>query len=390
MSENLAERLIAAIGDERREAGLVFSATFQPVGGPGGRLMPPTFPVDADNGEPYLLARRRVDGQERQSVVLDQVPSQANRVEEALGRARESGRISLPVFALEAKGGGRAILLTSLDFPHRYADAYLRDSEIDGVRFDKTAQGAALRSASSRDVRPLFEREPYTLLFGAWDSHRKGQQAKFPRLYSSEMFGLDPVVGERRAGRMDPVNLSGAVDDASKGAADWQFVLPGEKKEKAKGQKLSEIGHGNIAPNRAHGGVTVAEARRRGWVSFAGLERLRFGDASYEAVVLARATLAALALAGDRLAFGGASLWLRSGCDLTRIEETVGFELAGGEVEPITVSAGEAIAVFEELRERTAKAGTVMATDTVQVQPTAQLAAAIEYAVTKAAPDAGE
>src|SRR6185437_4370768 len=168
VSENLAERLIAAVGDERREAGLVFSAAFQPVGGPGGRLMPPTFPVDADNGEPNLLARRRVDGQERQSVVLDQVPSQANRVEEALGRARESGRVSLPVFALEAKGGGKAILLTSLDFPHRYADAYLRDSEIDGVRFDKTAQGAALRSASSRDVRPLFEREPYTLLFGAW------------------------------------------------------------------------------------------------------------------------------------------------------------------------------------------------------------------------------
>lgn len=388
MSKDIAERLVAAVAEERREAGLVFSAVYQPVGGPGGRLMPPTFPVDTNGALPYLVEPRLVDGARRESVVLDQVPSQANRVEEALGRAREAGRIGLPVFALTAQTPGGEVRLTSLDFPHRYADAYLRDSVIDGVRFDATAEGKALRSVSARDVRPLFEREPYTLLYGAWDSHRKGQQARFPRLYTSEMFGLDPQVGERRAGRMDPVNLSGAVDDATKGAGNWQFVLPGEKKEK--GKKLSEIGHGNIAPNRAHGGVTVAEVRRRGWVSFAGLERLRFGDASAEAVLLARATLAALALAGDRLAFGGASLWLRSGCDVTRVDEVVGFEFAGGEVEPVAVTATEAINTFEELRERTAKAGIVMARDAVAVEPTPQLAAAIEYAVSKAAPGAGE
>lgn len=395
MSENVVNRLLVAVGEERREAGLVFSATYQPAGGVGGLVMPPTFPAMQKGDLPhYLIAPRLVDGQplregqERKAVVLDQVPSQANRVEEALAKAQASGRVELPLFELVARTSAGEVRLTSLDFPHRYADAYLRDSVVDGVRFDASEHGRALRSASSGDVRPLFEREPYSLLFGAWDSHRKGRQAKFARLYSSELFGLDPVVFSRRAGRFDPVNLNGAIDDKSKAAEDWKFLQSGDKKEK--GGKLSEIGHGHIAPNAAHGGVTVTEIRRRGWVSFAGLERLRFGDASFEAVVLARATLAALALAGDRLAFGGPSLWLRSGCDLTKITESVGFELAGGQFEPLAVTTAQAIEAFTELRDRTIKAGIPMASDVVPVEPTPQLAAAISYAVTKSAADAGE
>lgn len=389
MAGNLVDRLIAAVGEDRREAGLVMSAVYQPVGGQGGLVMPPTFP-GGEPSRPYLIGPRLVDGEVVDAVVMDQVPSQTNRVEESLARAQASGRVSLPLFVQTTPTPAGGVRLTSLDFPHRYADAYLRDSQIDGVRFDATAYGKALRSASVDDVRPLFEREPYTLLFGAWDSHRKGRQAKFARLYSSEMFGTRPEVWIRRAGRVDPVNLTGAVDDTSKVSEGWQFVIPGEKGRKEKGQKLSEIGLGHIAPNPAHGGVTVDEVRRRGWVSFAGLERLRFGDADADAAVLARATLAALALVGDRLTFGGASLMLRSGCDLTRKTETLGFEVAGGEVEPFEVSAAEAIDVFTQLRERAAKAGIAMATDVVVVEPTPALASAIAYAVTRAAADAEE
>src|SRR5690606_16393615 len=119
-----------------------------------------------------------------------------------------------------------------------------------------------------------------------------------------------------------------------------------------------------------------------------GLARLRFGDASKEAVVLARATLAALALAGDRLAFGEPSVYLRSGCDLVRVSETVAFELAGGEREPIEVSADEAIAAFQELRDRASAAGIPMATDTIDLTPTPQLRDAIVYALTKASAEA--
>ncbi|RZU46647.1 CRISPR-associated Csx4 family protein [Krasilnikovia cinnamomea] len=380
---SLADRLVSAVGDDRREAGFVMRASYQPVGGPGGRLMPPTFPPPTKGALPvYLMEPRRYQDAVRESVVLDQVPSQANRVEQALLTATRAGRVALPLLQLEAKVNGGLEVLTSLDFPHRYADAYLRDSQLDGVRFHDSELGRRLRAADIRDARALYRREPYSAVLGAWDSHRKGVQPRFARVYTSEMYGLDPVVGTRYGGRMDPFNLSGAAK-GDKGDPDWQYVAGGEK---VKGSKLSERGHGNIAPNPAIGGVTVSEVHRRGWVSFAGLERLGFGDASPQAAQLARATLAALAVAGDRLAFGRPSLMLRSGCDLTRVQETLGFELDGGELEPVQVSAAEALAAFVELRDRTADAGIVMDSDVVALEPAPQLAEAIRFSLTQAAP----
>ncbi|MFI6758767.1 type I-U CRISPR-associated RAMP protein Csb1/Cas7u [Micromonospora sp. NPDC050417] len=388
----LVDRLIAAVDDDRRDAGIAFNAVYQPVGGPGGKIMPPTFPMSEAEiraaqregrlPRPYLFEQRLVDGERRDTVVIDQVPSQANRVEEALLVARDGGRFDLPLFELVMKEEG--VRLTSLDFPHRYADAYLRDSEVDGVRFDRSEIGRELRSATAGDVRPLYRREPYSLLFGAWDSHRKGRWPKFARIYSSTMFGVEYLQGDRRAGRLDPTNLTGAIDDKGKAEGDWRFLPEGTK---AKGGKLSEIGHGHIAPNPSHGGVTVGEVRRQGWISLAGLERLRFGDATVEAATLARATLAALALVGDRLTFGRPSLWLRSGCDLTRISETVYFERDGGEREPIEVSTAEVIAAFVALRDRASAAGVVMDSNVVPIAPTPQLADAIRFALTSAVGD---
>ena len=72
-------------------------------------------------------------------MVIDQEPSQANRVEEALRDAFDAGVLGLPMFELRSG----AVRLTSLDFPHRYADAYVRDSLIDGVRFDQSCRGQA-------------------------------------------------------------------------------------------------------------------------------------------------------------------------------------------------------------------------------------------------------
>lgn len=380
-SEVLAQKLIAALGEGRRESGLVIEAVYQPVGGPGEKIMPPTFPPLARDASPYLLEERWADGQRLPTVVVDQVPSQANRVEEALLVARDRGQIAMPMFEMSLDG----VRLTSLQFPHRYADAYLRDSEVDGVRFDASPIGQELRSVSVDDVRPLYVREPYSLLFGAWDSHRKGRWPRFARLYQSAIYGVDPIVGDRRSGRMDPLNLTGAIDDKSKAEEDWKFLAEGQR---VKGTKLSEIGHGNIAPNPAHGGVTVREVRRRGWISFAGLERLRFGDAAANTAVLARACLSALALAGDRLAFDKPSVWLRSGCDLTRISETVAFERDGGVRDPLAVSAADAIGAFTSLRERAAAAGIPMATDVVALTPTRQLREAASYARTKTAEEA--
>jgi CRISPR-associated protein Csb1 len=379
----LADRILAEASEGRTASGIAITATYQPAGGREEKVMPPTFPLDG-RSSPYLIEPRWIDDHEQKAVVLDQAQSQANRVEEALLAARDAGRLPLPLFEMVVPTARGDVRLTSLDFPHRYADAYLRDSEIGGVRFDRTPVGARLREATADDVRPLYEREPCSLLFGAWDSHRKGRWPKFARIYVSSVIGIDPLMGERAAGRMDPVNLTGVVDDVEKAEGDWKYAHAGEK---AKGKKLSEIGHGNIAPGSSHGGVAVRSVRRSAWISLAGLDRLQFGDATPEAAALARATLAALALVGDRLAFGRPSVWLRSGCDLTRLAETVGFELAGGEVDAVTVTADDAIAAYTDLRARAAGAGIAMAEDTVAIEPIASLRSAVEFAVTSAAPD---
>jgi CRISPR-associated protein Csb1 len=383
----LADHLVQATSSERVHTAIVVRSVYQPVGGKGRTLMPPTYPVaDGERGPNarYLIAQRLVDGKERNAVVIDQEPSQANRVEEALRDAHYQGRLRLPLFEMRVSTSLGEIRLTSLDFPHRYADAYLRDSLVDGTRFDDSEVGKRLRAATVTDVRPLYEREPASLIFGAWDSHRKGRWPKFARLYSSSMYGLDPVTYARMGGRMDPQNLTGAVDDAGKAESDWQFLEEGEKKA---GKKLSEIGHGNIAPNPVHGGVTVFEVRRVASVSLAGLERLRFGDATAEAANLARATLAALALTGDRLTFGGPSVWLRSGCDLAKVEEQIGMERPSGDLDALSITTQDVLDTFSQLRDRAAAAGIAMDTDTISVEPMASLSQAIRFAVTSGSQD---
>jgi CRISPR-associated protein Csb1 len=378
MTDGVADRLLAAVMPSREHVAVVVRAVYQPVGGPGRTMMPPTYPVNNGDRDPnarYLVDSRLVDGEQRRTVVIDQEPSQANRVEEALRDARDAGLVQLPALELRAD----SVRLTSFDFPHRYADAYVRDSLVDGVRFDQSPVGRRLRTATAADARPLYEREPGSLIFGAWDSHRKGRWPKFARLYAAAMYGLDPVVGRRMGGRLDPVNLTGLVDDKARAEADWQFITEGKK---AKGNRLSEIGHGNIAPNPVPGGVTVSEVRRVASISLAGLERLRFGDAPAGAAVLARAALAALALAGDRLAFRRASVWLRSGCDLAKVTEVVGLERPGGEVDELPVTAETALAAFHELRDRAAAAGIAMDSDTIALTPVPALAEAIRFAVT--------
>jgi CRISPR-associated protein Csb1 len=180
-------------------------------------------------------------GTERRDVLLDGVPSQSNRAELALLKGHRGGRFAVPLLEISHKGAA-SMVLASLELPHRYADAYLRDSEIDGVKFDKTELGKAFQAASPEDVTVLFQRDPGSVVFGAWNSHRKGRQAKFPRVYASEIVGWDPQVGGRKAGRMDPLNLTGNAKPDGDG---WAYVAAGEK---VKGERLSEIGHGNIPP----------------------------------------------------------------------------------------------------------------------------------------------
>ena len=149
MTDSLADRLVEAVMPTRMHTAVVVRAVYQPVGGAGGKVMPPTYPVSATERDPnakYLIDPRLVDGEQRRTVVIDQEPSQANRVEEALRDACDAGVLQLPMFEMRCNG----IRLTSLDFPHRYADAYVRDSLVGGVRFDQSPVGKRLRATTAR------------------------------------------------------------------------------------------------------------------------------------------------------------------------------------------------------------------------------------------------
>lgn len=359
-------------------AAIRVSGSYQPTGGPGSRVYPPSFPIQGEKKEPYLYEDRTYDRETRRAVILDQVPSQANRCEEAILTAWRSGRLKMPMLHLIHQGSAHFEVF-GLTAPHRAFDAYWRDSLLDGEKFDKTDIGKAIQKASLEDAIGLLQYDPGTLVYGGWNSHRKGWQVKFPRLYSSELIGWDPTLGVRKAGRMDPANLTGS----RKGDGDeWTFSTAAPKSK----SKLSEIGHGNIAPNAAHGGVTVTEVTRSAVISLTAARRIRFGELAPETQRAARVFLVAFALMGDRLAFGNAGMWLRSGCDLVEKSETLEFVGRGGRTCEFTLTPDAAVALYHEAVSAASDAGVPVKLDTIDVRPNKALADAIDFALTKAEP----
>lgn len=374
--EGFYRELLEAVALSTDRAIIRIRVSYEPSGGEGARIFPPTYP--AERGSPYVIEKRCTDSGTRQDVLLDSVPSQANRAEQALLQARDEGRVELPMLQIDHVGT-TPIRLTSLDLPHRYADAYLLDSEIDGAKFDRSEIGRSFQAATPQNATALFQHDPGSLVFGAWNSHRKGRQAKFPRVYSSEIIGWDPEIGERKAGRMDPLNLTGGGTRSDDG--DLNFIPVAEK---VKGQKLSELGHGNIAPNSTHGGVTVSSAERFATISLAALDRLGFGPVSSDAAIAGRVALAAYALLADRLAFGGPSLWLRSGCELIVTKERFEWVTRGGGVEPIELGASQAIELYNLAVAESARAGLAMTMEPLRLTPGKGLRAAIDFALSRA------
>src|SRR5689334_10086979 len=100
--------------------------TLQPAGGAGDKVFPPTY----EGGNYALETRRLADGNEAECVLLDSVQSQANRHELALLDAWEDGKLPLPVITVDFAGNEleKTLRITSLEAPHRIADAVIRDS----------------------------------------------------------------------------------------------------------------------------------------------------------------------------------------------------------------------------------------------------------------------
>jgi len=296
----------------------------QPAGGPGDKVFPPTY-----EGGRYAVEDRWVDGQKVPCVLLDSVQSQANRMELALLDAHRAGRVRLPLVVthFDQENLLKRFSVSSLEAPHRVADALLRDSLLDGVIFRQSEKGRILDVADTRHATGLFGLCPTALVFGLWDSTgpRGGMGAKFQRALVSEIIGYDAVPGVKTSSRIDPAEIlrNAAVlyerKTASDSAPAWTTDASQGAKKLGKDGKPSEANHGNVTPSLADGGFTISKAVQTTVISLAALRRLRFplGDAaaSDSAVdVAARTALAALGLAAATLAQADGDL--RSRCQL--------------------------------------------------------------------------
>ena len=350
---------------------------YQPTGGPGDKVFPPTY-----EGGKYAT-ERRIDpatGEERQCVLLDSVQSQANRMELALLEAHRANRVALPLLVtrFDQDELPRKFSVSSLEAPHRVADALFRDSlhMRDGVKFRESAPGKILDTADIRNAAALFGLCPTALVFGLWDSTgpRGGLGAKFQRALVSEIIGCDAVAGVKTSSRIDSAGIqksAGPIFRAESG--DWTLSEDNAKKgqggkpvlyklgskgkeftyDREKGNDIpdqgrpSVINHGNVTPDydyvkdnnnriqyetrideggnevrvrrRILGGFTISKAVQTTTLSLAVLRRLRFpldgaDDSEHEVDLAARTALAALGLAAGTLARNDVDL--RSRCHL--------------------------------------------------------------------------
>ena len=324
----------------------------QPAGGEGDKVFPPTFA-----GAVYAVEQRRVPGHEQPvtCVLLDSVQSQANRMEQALQEALDAGDITLPVIAVDfSEHGptgdskkdeeeGRLLdaigRVTSLQVPHRLADAILRDSEHNGEPFRKSS--AALNEASALKATALYERCPTALVFGMWDSTgpKRGLGAKFERAIVSEVVGLRAEVGDLLRGvRRDPLEIRANIQVRKledKDPTGRTFEVLGANVKG--GVNPSKVNHSSVpfpetrdekTDKNRYSGVTIGYAEQTTTLSLICLRRLRFPQMRFPRLeeesaqpkrdqnavnAAGHAVLAALGLCAATLAFES-GMGLRSRC----------------------------------------------------------------------------
>lgn len=207
----------ALLGFVHSAAAVRCRRTLQPAGGPGTKVFPPTY-----SGAVYATEQRRLPGREHPvaCVLLDSVQSQANRMEEALQQAIDNKMMRLPLIQVdftkvdlpEPVG-----VISSLQVPHRIADAILRDSvDSNGVPFrsakgsQQSEVGTQLDNASATNATPLYQYCPAALLFGLWDSsgfRKRDRGVKIERAIVSEIVAVNVAYGVKTGSRIDPLEI---------------------------------------------------------------------------------------------------------------------------------------------------------------------------------------
>lgn len=356
---------------------------YQPAGGPGDKVFPPTY-----EGGKYAVETRYIDGVQVPCVLLDSVQSQANRMELALLDAVRAERISLPLVEAEFEDEKllKKFTVTSLEAPHRIADAIFRDSLIEEngkqIMFRKSEKGKILDNAEVRNATGLFGLCPTALVFGIWDSTgpRGGLGAKIQRAIVSEMVGFHAQPGFKTSSRIDPLQIklgAGPVldrPDKDDRSPDW-IISPEKTTEKVAKKKEwkrpSEINHGNVTPTITDGGFTISKAVQTTVLSLAAIRRLRFPIPEKEDTDLkARTVLTALGLLGAVLTREeGADL--RSRCQLVATQEFLWELLSTPGQAPMKfkLDAATAISIFNQALEKAKTAPALPWEDRILLTP---------------------
>jgi CRISPR-associated protein Csb1 len=376
---SLAELSAAVTGGA---AALRSITTLQPVEGEGGKVFPATYAQGK-----YAVEKRRLcgeDGVEREvdCVLLNSVQSEANHGELGLLQAIERGQIRLPLIEVdfsEANHQFRKDLpnLTSLEVPHRLADAILRDSVLsDGTRFSKSEYASRWSRANLWNATAIYEICPTALTFGMWGSPERpgGLGAKFERAYISEIVAVDAlVVGQRSGFRVDPISASSKVPVIAK--ADGSFEIAGEKAKNT--LRPSKLNHGNIVFENTNGGVRCRFAEQTTVISLGALRKLRFpleGRNDPKRDEAARTVLAAICLCAGVLA-SERGVSLRSRCNLRPTQPKVWevLSLPGEPVKSYSVTGEQATDLLNGAVTAAKAAGLNWMEETLRLKPSKEL-----------------
>jgi CRISPR-associated protein Csb1 len=390
----------------------------QPAGGPGDKVFPPTYST-GEKTLKYAGETRRVDGKDVPTVLLDSVASQANRMEEALLAAWQQRKLSFPVIGVEFDDPALADLgsITSLQAPHRIADAILRDATSpDGkILFRDLPEGKAYTDASVRNATAVYALCPTALVFGVWDSTgpKGGLGAKFSRALTSEIVALGASAGRKVSSRIDPLGIQGNVpiyhrkDDED----DWTIEVAEARVDKGKpvlfsrtaaeGKgKASAVNHSNIPPSidEFAGGVTFDYAVHTVVLSLPALRRLRFAtrldgkpiesrDAAERAARVALAALALAAVVHQR----AQGYDLRSRCLLVP-EGPLVLEVVrpDGSIDPVALTVDDANALVAAAQDAARAAGLGWEREPLKLKAAPKLTALIKRSRAEAATGAGE
>lgn len=392
MSELTLDILSAAVAGSA--AGFRSITRLQPLDGPGGKIFPATYA----NGVYAVEKRRIVNGKGEETevdcVLIDSVQAQSNRAELALKSVIERNKLSLPLIEVDFSGVANLRTpvenQTSLDVPHRLADAILRDSELpNGTRFSKSNYAKRWSRSNLWDATAVYEYCPTALMCGMWGSPDKpgGLGAKFERAYISEIVAIDVERVEKRFGfRIDPLGSSKNVGLKEK--PDGSFEVGTGK------TRPSELNHGNIPFDSTNAGIRCKYAEQATVVSLGALRKLRFPIEGKETSAIndaGRTVLAALALCAGVLS-SEAGTSLRSRCQLVAESERV-WELIdkpGAKPNAYRLNSDEAIALLDSAVKAAEAAGLIWMKEKLVLKPTKELAELVRQSQEAMAKEKGE